>query len=105
MAGDREEIDVVVVGRAIYEKVRGELETTHKGKMWVVDVLSGDYEIGDDDLTTTLRLLERCPHALTWGELIGYAAPYRMGGRNLPTVGQSMLEKLRAEFGEPSAEW
>ncbi len=61
MAVGREEIDVRVVGRAIYEKMRGELEATHKGKMWVVDVLSGDYEIGDDDLTTTLRLLERRP--------------------------------------------
>ena len=105
MTTKRTDIDIAAIGKAMYEEVRGELEATHKGKMWVVDVLCTDYEIGDDDLTTTLKLFERRPDALTWGELTGYAAMYRMGGHYLPTVGPLMLEKLRAEFGELSAEW
>ena len=83
--GNREDVDIAAIGKAMYEKMRVELEKTRKGKMYVVDVLSGDYEIGDDDLTTTLRLLERRPGALTWGELIGYPAPYFMGDNGLPS--------------------
>ena len=83
----REDIDVATIGKAMYEEVRVGLEATQKGKMYVVDVLSGDYEIGNDDLEATMRLIERRPDALTWGELIGYPAPYRMG--------------IRIRFGEP----
>ena len=46
--------------------------------MVVIDVLSGDYEVGEDDLTATLSLFERRPDALTWGERIGYPAAYRI---------------------------
>ena len=96
---NREDVDVVALGKAAYAKLQAELEATQKGKMFVVDVLSGDYEIGRDDLETTMRLLERRPNAITWGELIGYPAPYTMGGRNLPVIPQSFLEKLHEEYG------
>ena len=77
----KEDIDVATIGKAMYAEIREGLEETHKGKMVVIDVLSGDYEIGDDDLEATMRLIELHPDALTWGELIGYPAPYRMGVR------------------------
>ena len=48
--------------------------------MVVIDVNTGDYEI-DDDLTATLRLCVRDPGAITWGERVGYPAPYRMSSR------------------------
>lgn len=66
------------VGKAMYEKIRAEMEANHWGKMVVIDVNTGDYEIADDDLTATTRLFERRPNAITWGELVGYAAPYFM---------------------------
>ena len=69
---------VAKVGEAMYEKIRSEMEANHWGKMVVIDVNTGDYEIADDDLTATLRLFERRPNAITWGELVGYAAPYFM---------------------------
>ena len=81
VAMKREDIDVATIGKAMYDEIRGGLEETQKGKMIVIDVLSGDYEIGNDDLEVTMRLIERRPDALTWGELIGYPAPYRMGVR------------------------
>ena len=96
---NREDVDVVALGKAAYAKLQAELEATQKGKMFVVDVLSGDYEIGRDDLKTTMRLLERRPNAVTWGELIGYPVPYTMGGRNLPAIPRSFLEKLHEEYG------
>ena len=76
VATKKEEIDIAAVGRAMYEEIRGELEATQKGKVVVIDVKSGDYEIGDNDLETTLRMFERRPNALTWGERIGYPAMY-----------------------------
>ena len=76
-----EDIDIAAIGRAMYEEIRGELEKTHKGKVVVIDVKSGDYEIGDDDLETTLRMFERRPSALTWGERVGYSAMYTFGER------------------------
>ncbi len=74
MAVKRE--DIATVGRAMYAEIREEMEANHWGKMVVIDVNSGDYEIGDDDLTTTMRLFERRPDAMTWGERAGYSAPY-----------------------------
>ena len=93
--------DIAAVGKAVYEEIRTQLEETHKGKIVVIDVKSGDYEISDKDLDATLRLFERRPDALTWGERIGYPAIYEMGGYDFPRVDPLLLEKLQAEFGEP----
>ena len=79
MAVNRE--DIATVGRAMYAEIREEMEANHWGKMVVIDVNSGDYEIGDDDLTTTMRLFERRPDALTWGELVGHPAVYTFRNR------------------------
>ena len=77
----KEEINIAAVGRAMYEEIRGELEVAQKGKVVVIDVKSGDYEIGDNDLDATLRMFERRPNALTWGERIGYPAMYTIRER------------------------
>ena len=74
----KEAVDVAAIGKSLYKRMSTELEAAHKGKMVVIDVLSGDYEIGEDDLTATLCLFERRPDALTWGERIGYPAAYRI---------------------------
>ena len=76
--------DLATVGKAMYEEMSHKLEAAHLGKVVVIDVNSGDYEIADDDLTATLRLFERRPNALTWGELIGYPAIYRASWRMSP---------------------
>ena len=76
-----EELDIAAIGRAIYEEIRGELEATQKGKVIVIDVKSGDYEIGDNDLDATLRMFKRRPNALTWGERVGYPAMYTFNER------------------------
>ena len=68
------------IGRAMYDEMRDEMEANYWGWMVVIDIHSGDYEIGKDDMTATLRLLERRPHAYTWGELVGYETPYSFNG-------------------------
>ena len=67
---------IAAVGRTMYQ----ELQSSHWGRMVVIDIDTGDYEI-DDDLTATLRLRKRNPGATTWGERVGYPAPYRMSSR------------------------
>ena len=67
--------EVAAIGQAMYEKIRDVMEEYYWGHMVVIDVKSGDYEIGgtgEDDFTVTTRLRERRPDAYTWGELVGY---------------------------------
>lgn len=37
-------------GEEIYQPLRDELESQHKGKIFVVDIETGNYEIDDEDL-------------------------------------------------------
>ena len=79
------ETDAPAIGRAIYrERIRPTLGPEHKGKVVVIDVKSGDYEIADKDLVATRRLKERRPNAYTWAERVGYPAMYKMGARFRP---------------------
>lgn len=75
--------DVPALGRRFYEQIRADMEAKQWGRMVVIDVTTGDYEVADDDLTATTRLFERNPEAMTWGELVGHSAAYRMGGNSL----------------------
>lgn len=59
-------------GREIYEReIRAHVDPEHSGRFLVVDVRSGDYEIADDDLTASERLLGRRPDALLYGQPVG----------------------------------
>ena len=65
------------IGVAIYKnKIEDTLGPEHKGKIVVIDIYSGDYEIGDTDSETTMRLRKRRPDAQTWAEKVGYPAVY-----------------------------
>ena len=69
----------IEVGKAIYnDKIKDTLGPEYKGKIVVIDIHSGDYEIGDTDLEANMRLLERRPNAYTWAEKVGYPAVYVM---------------------------
>ena len=83
--------EAMAIGKAIYEKIRDDMEENHWGRMVVIDVKSGDYEIGDDDYEATLRLRKRRPDAYTWGELVGFPATCSIGGGALkPLARRSM---------------
>ena len=74
------------IGVAIYKnKIEDTLGPEHKGKIVVIDIYSGDYEIGDTDSETTMRLRKRRPDAQTWAEKVGYPAVYVMKhARDIP---------------------
>ncbi len=73
--------EISTKGEAIYEKLREKLEAEHWGEVVVIDIFSGDYEVGPDDLTATLRMFERRPQALTWGDRIGGGGVARFSHR------------------------
>ncbi len=64
------------IGQKIYAGIREEMEAKHWGKLVVIDIHSGDYEVGEyrgerSDVELTKRLRERHPKAFTWAELVG----------------------------------
>ena len=69
-------------GEEIYQSLRDELEAQHKGKIFVVDIETEDYEIADEDLVATDRLLAKNPNAVTYGLRIGFGPIYKLGFRS-----------------------
>jgi hypothetical protein len=89
------EEDIGGIGRAIYkEKILRILdETADKGKVVVIDVHSGDFEVADDvypddDLNADERLRSRRPDAVTWVERVGYPTVYRMPSIHIPDISE-----------------
>ncbi|MGM0490563.1 MAG: hypothetical protein ACQESR_27880 [Planctomycetota bacterium] len=73
--------EVATRGEAIYERdIRPNVESETKGKYLVLDIETGEYEIDQDDLVATKRVMARCPNAVLYGLRIGYPAAYRLGG-------------------------
>ena len=67
-------------GRALYEsRIRSEVEPDNRGKILVLDIESGEYEIDSDHLAAGKRLLERHPDAPLYSLRVGYPALSRIG--------------------------
>jgi hypothetical protein len=76
--------EVVDRGEEIYAReIRDKVEADHRGKFLAIDVLTGSYELGEDDLTACRRLLAHHPDAKIYGLRVGYPAAYRIGGHSL----------------------
>ena len=89
-----EKEDTADIGRAIYnEKILPKLGPEYKGKVVVIDVNSGDYEIADKHMTAATRLRERRPDAYTWAERVGFPGVYRLGFR--ATYGSLPINEIK----------
>jgi hypothetical protein len=67
-------------GTQIYEqRVRSQVEAGNEGKIVAIDVDTGDFQLADDTLTASERLLARRPDAQIWCVRIGYPAVHRFG--------------------------
>ncbi len=76
-------------GEALYQTLRERLETQENiGRLVVLDVDSGDYEIAEEGLVAGKRLLERHPNAAMLCLRIGYDAVYALGGSSLTRMKQ-----------------
>ncbi|MCY4509514.1 MAG: hypothetical protein OXG35_21500 [Acidobacteria bacterium] len=69
--------EVAARGDAIYqEQIKSKVGHLENGTFVVIDIESGDYEIGPDDAEATGRLLDRRPSGYTWAVRVGYSAAY-----------------------------
>jgi hypothetical protein len=83
-------------GREIYEReIRARVEPEHAGRFVVVDVRSGDYEIADEDLEASDRLLERRPDAMLYGQPVGEPGlpSVRIGGPRMIRSGDADIRR------------
>ena len=72
--------DVVARGKEIYQQqIQDKVEPIHNGKFLSVDIETGDYEIGTDDLTPSMQLLAKRSDAVIYSLRIGFQAAHRMG--------------------------
>jgi hypothetical protein len=77
-------------GKGLYEQqIRSKVETEQNiGKQIVIDIETGRYEIDDDGLAASHRLLSMHPGAALYGARIGYDAVYALGGTLTRTTGE-----------------
>lgn len=76
-------------GQAIYhDRLRATIETPDNiGKLVSINVETGDYEIGEDLVSTSRQLQARQADAAIWTERIGFNAVYAVGGTLTRTIG------------------
>ena len=72
---------VVERGKAIYEQqIRAEVEMQENiGKLLMVDILSGDWVMGEDRIEMARRARDKRPDAVLYGLRIGYVATEKIG--------------------------
>ena len=68
--------------REIYQRdLKSKLEPSFTGKYIIIDVDSGDYEMGDDVLAISKTLRDRRPNGRRHLLRVGYPAAGRLGAR------------------------
>jgi hypothetical protein len=74
--------DVARRATALYEsRIRAEVESPETiGKMVIIDIETGDYLIGENDLQAAHSLREKNPTARLFGIRIGYDVAVSLGG-------------------------
>jgi len=75
-------------GKDFYEKnLRANVETAgNLGKIISINIETGEYEIGNNLVETSLLLRAKQADAALWGERIGFDAVYAIGGTLVRTV-------------------
>ena len=70
------------LGQELYDrKIRQKIEEGNRGRYLVIDIETGDYELGDDMLELSHQFHAKHPDAALYAMRIGYPATARMGGR------------------------
>jgi hypothetical protein len=77
------------LGREIYDRdIRDRIEIAENiGKIVSINVETGEYEIGDDLVETSLKSQAKYPNAPLWAERIGFDAVYAIGGTIISRAG------------------
>ena len=97
METERNEAEIAQAGKRIYgSKVVWRLAESDKGKMVVIDVDSGDYEVAATEEKAADSLLSRRPDACTWAVEFQGRPTFRMGWRG--TYGRLSLDDDAISF-------
>ena len=92
--------EIVRRGQKIYEEtLRDLLEPENRGKFLVINVDTGEYEMGDDDVAAGRRASARFAEGPRFMMRIGYPPAYRFGAR-APRV--SPQSAAAAHSGKPN---
>lgn len=76
--------EIVRRGKEIFDHdIRAQMRPEHQGKLLVIDVHSGDYEMNDDQVTALHRLKLRRPNALCYVHRIGARTAVKLGARRV----------------------
>lgn len=75
-------------GKELYKNIIcSQVETPENiGKIISINVETGEYEIGDDLLTTSIKLRAKQGNAALWAERIGFNAVYAIAGTLVRTA-------------------
>ena len=69
-------------GTVMYERqVRPQVEEDNRGRIVAIDIETGAFELADDTLTASERLLARRPEAQIWCVRVGHRGVHRFGLR------------------------
>jgi hypothetical protein len=73
-------------GNELYEQtVRRQVEQIHRGRIVAIDIETGEFELGDNTLAASEKLLARSPDAQIWCVRIGEQGVHRFGPRSTAT--------------------
>jgi phosphoserine phosphatase len=80
--------EIAKLGQELYDRhIRAQVEVAENiGKIVSIDIETGEYEVGDELVETSLRSQSKHPRALLWAEKIGFDAVYAVGGTIIRTV-------------------
>jgi hypothetical protein len=65
-----------------YERLRAQIDPENASRIGAIDILTGDFSIGDDTLAAADQLLGRRPEAQTWFVRICHSGVPRYGRRS-----------------------
>lgn len=80
--------EITLRGKELYKNtICPKVETPENiGKIISINVETGEYEIGDDLLATSMKLRAKQADAALWAERIGFNAVYAVGGTLIRTA-------------------
>jgi len=69
--------EITEKGKSIYKLLKPELEKKFKGKVIAIEVDSGDYVIGNDELDAAIKARKKFPHKIFTFIRVGYLAVHK----------------------------
>lgn len=78
--------EIAELGQGLFDRyIRDTLGERDRGKLLVVDIESGEYELDSDDVAAVKRAREKNPDAAFYVLRVGHSAAFRLGRRAAST--------------------